>query len=42
MMNGLQIYYNFLRPNMALDGKTPVHKAKLVSDAEKVNWGITN
>jgi hypothetical protein len=38
MMDGLQIYYNFLRPHMALDGKTPAQKAKLVSDMEKVNW----
>jgi transposase-like protein len=38
MMDGLQIYYNFLRPHMALDGKTPAQKAKLVSDTEKVNW----
>lgn len=38
MMEGLQIYYNFLRPHIALDGKTPAQKAKLVSDAEKVNW----
>jgi transposase InsO family protein len=38
MMGGLQIYYNFLRPHMALDGKTPGQKAKLVSEMEKVNW----
>jgi len=38
MMDGLQIYYNFLRPHMALDGKTPAQKAKLVSETEKVNW----
>jgi transposase-like protein len=38
MMDGLQIYYNFLRPHMALEGKTPAQKAKLVSDTESVNW----
>jgi len=38
MMDGLRIYYNFLRPHMALDGKTPAQEAKLVSDTEKVNW----
>ena len=35
MMDGLRIYYNFLRPYMALDGKTPAQKAKLVSDMKK-------
>jgi transposase-like protein len=38
MMDGLQVYYNFLRPHMALDGKTPAQKAKLVSETENVNW----
>jgi transposase-like protein len=38
MMNGLRIYYNFIRPHMALNGKTPAQQAKLVSDTEKVNW----
>ena len=40
MMDGPQIYYNFLRPQMALDGKTPAQKAKLVSDTEQVNWAV--
>ena len=39
MMDGLQIYYNFLRPHMALNGKTPAQEAKLVGVAEKINWG---
>jgi hypothetical protein len=38
MMDGLQICYNFLRPHIALDGKTPAQKAKLVSETENVNW----
>jgi len=28
MMAGLRIYYNFIRPHSALDGKTPAQKAK--------------
>jgi len=27
MMDGVRIYYNFIRPHMALDGKTPAEKA---------------
>jgi hypothetical protein len=38
MMDGLQVYCNFLRPHTALDGKTSAQKAKLVSDDEKTNW----
>ena len=26
MMDGMQIYYNFIRPHMALDGKTPAQQ----------------
>jgi transposase-like protein len=29
MMDGLRIYYNFMRPRMALNGKTPAQKAKI-------------
>ena len=36
MMDGSQVYYNFLRPRMALNGKTSTQKAKLVSDTENV------
>jgi transposase-like protein len=28
MMDGLRIYYNFMRPHMALNGKTPAQKHK--------------
>jgi transposase-like protein len=29
MMDGVRIYYNFIRPHMALDGKTPAEKARI-------------
>ena len=38
MMDGLQIYYNFLRPHMALNGKTPAQKENLVGETEKADW----
>jgi hypothetical protein len=31
-MNGLRIYYNFLRPHSALDGKRCAQKANIESD----------
>jgi hypothetical protein len=36
MMDGLRIYYNFMRPHMALNGKTPAQKANIETD--KVEW----
>jgi putative transposase len=36
MMDGLRIYYNFIRPHIALDGKTPAQKAKVETD--KAEW----
>jgi transposase-like protein len=36
MMDGLRIYYNFIRPHSALDGKTPAQQAKVESD--KAEW----
>jgi hypothetical protein len=38
MMDGLRLYYNFIRPHTALEGKTPAQKAKLVPDKERENW----
>jgi transposase InsO family protein len=35
MMDGLRIYYNFMRPHMALDGRTPAQKAKIATDKEQ-------
>jgi transposase InsO family protein len=32
MMDGLRIYYNFLRPHGALNGKTPAQKANIETD----------
>jgi len=33
-MDGLQIYYNFLRPHMALDGKTPSEACGITIEGE--------
>ncbi len=38
MMDGLRIYYNFMRPHMALDGKTPAQKAKIADSSTPENW----
>jgi hypothetical protein len=38
MMDGLQVYYNFLRPHMALDGKTPAQQAKISDGSTPENW----
>jgi len=38
MMNGLQVYYNFLRPHMALDGKTPEQQAKIADSSTPETW----
>jgi hypothetical protein len=35
MMDGMRIYYNFIRPRTALDGKTPAQKANIESDEAK-------
>jgi len=35
MMDGMRIYYNFLRPNSALNGKTPAQKANIETDETK-------
>jgi transposase-like protein len=35
MMDGLRIYYNFIRPHTALNGKTPAQKANIESDEAK-------
>jgi len=35
MMDGLRIYYNFIRPHIALNGKTPAQKANIEADEAK-------
>jgi transposase-like protein len=35
MMDGLRIYYNFIRPHTALNGKTPAQKANIETDEAK-------
>jgi hypothetical protein len=38
MMDGLRIYYNFIRPHTALDGKTPAQQAKIAELCKSDNW----
>jgi transposase-like protein len=35
MMDGLRVYYNFIRPHMALDGKTPAQQARIDVDSNQ-------
>jgi transposase-like protein len=37
MMDGLRIYYNFIRPHMALNGQTPAQQAEIDVDSSQ-NW----
>ncbi len=38
MMDGLRIYYNFIRPHTALNGKTPAEKAKVDVKPDETRW----
>jgi hypothetical protein len=38
MMDGLRVYYNFLRPHMALNGQTPSHKARIDAESSEKKW----
>jgi putative transposase len=38
MMDGMRIYYNFIRPHMALEGQTPAQRANLSADLNKKKW----
>jgi hypothetical protein len=38
MMEGLRIYYNFMRPHMALDGRTPAQQARIADNSTPENW----
>lgn len=33
IVDGMRIYYNFIRPHMALNGKTPAEKAGIAKHA---------
>jgi len=35
MMDGMRIYYNFIRPHTGLDGKTPAQKANIEPNEAK-------
>jgi len=35
MMDGMRIYYNFIRPHTALEGKTPAEKAQILKSAQQ-------
>ena len=37
MLDGMRIYYNFIRPHMALNGKTPAERAG-ISKLKKNKW----
>jgi len=37
IMDGMRIYHNFIRPHMALNGKTPVQNAGVDVDSRQ-NW----
>jgi transposase-like protein len=38
MMDGMRIYYNFIRPHTSLNGKTPAQKAKIDSESDVNRW----
>jgi transposase-like protein len=38
MMEGMRIYYNFIRPHMALNGKTPAQKANIDAKPNDARW----
>jgi len=38
MMDGMRIYYNFIRPHTALNGKTPAHEARIDGMSDKEKW----
>lgn len=38
VIDGFRIYYNFIRPHMALDGKTPAEKAQLDLNLGENKW----
>jgi putative transposase len=42
ILEGMQIYHNFVRPHMALDGKTPAEKCGIVIEGNKWKTLIQN
>jgi len=38
IIDGFRIYYNFIRPHMALDGKTPAQKSGIEIGSEENKW----
>lgn len=38
LIEGLRIYYNFIRPHMALNGKTPAEVAGMELELGKNRW----
>ena len=38
IMDGMRIYYNFIRPHMALNGKTPAEMANIDLNLEGNRW----
>jgi len=38
VIDGFRIYYNFIRPHMSLNGKTPAEQAKVSPKLERNKW----
>jgi len=38
IIDGFRIYYNFIRPHMALNGKTPAQQAKIDLELGRNKW----
>jgi len=38
IIDGMRIYYNFIRPHTALNGKTPAQKAKIDKESKEAKW----
>jgi transposase-like protein len=38
MMDGMRLYYNFIRPHIALNGRTPAEKAKVDLKLNENKW----
>ncbi len=38
LIHGLRVYYNFIRPHMALNGKTPAEEAEINLNLNGNKW----